>query len=153
MSSYFTTRLFLDKKEKNYLANMMSNLSTPISTTDVKCPPPPLLGHINYSTTLGTHGLMMFLFGQFITGTVCSKAGLSKEIIRSPKEIWLFKRVSVRSNQGQDVHLHNSLGSPRPVNKLDTISARMCNVIAISCKNIWKICKIQIHHKCMDSYA
>ena len=62
----------------------------------------------------------------------------------------------LRSEQGQDVQLYNSLGSPRPVNKLDTISSRMYNVIAISCKRkkIWKIlCKIQILHKCVDSCA
>jgi len=61
----------------------------------------------------------------------------------------------LRSQLGKDVQLHNSLGSPRPVNELRTISASMCqcNVIAISCKKTWKIHCRQVLHKCVDSCA
>ena len=54
---------------------------------------------------------------------------------------------------GKDVQLHNSLGSPRPVNELRTISASMYNVIPISCKKTWKILCKQVLHKCVDSGA
>ena len=40
----------------------------------------------------------------------------------------------LRSQHSKYVQLHNSVGSPRPVNELRTVSASMCNVVAISCK-------------------
>ena len=57
---------------------------------------------------------------------------LKRDYSLSKRDLTLQK--GLRSKQGQDFQLHNSLRSPRPVNKLDTISARMYNVIAISCK-------------------
>ena len=57
---------------------------------------------------------------------------LKRDNSLSKRDMTLQK--GLRSKQDQDVQLYNSLGSPRPVNKLDTISARMYNVIAKSCK-------------------
>ena len=41
----------------------------------------------------------------------------------------------LRSQHGKDVQLHNSRGSPRPVNELRTICASIFDVIATGCKN------------------
>jgi len=59
----------------------------------------------------------------------------------------------LRSQHGKDVQLHNLLGSPRPVNKLRTISAGMYKVIAISCKKTSKVLCKQLLHQCVDSRA
>jgi len=59
----------------------------------------------------------------------------------------------LRSQHGKDVQLHNLLGSPRPANKLRTISASMHKVIAISCKKISKILCKQLLHQCEGSCA
>jgi len=59
----------------------------------------------------------------------------------------------LRSQHGKDVQLHNLLGSPRPVNKLRTISASMYKLIAISCKKTSKILCQQLLHRCVDSCA
>ena len=61
----------------------------------------------------------------------------------------------LRSQHGKAVQLHDSLGSPRAVNELPTISASIYHVIAMSCncKKIWKILCKQVLHKCVDSCA
>ena len=68
---------------------------------------------------------------------------LEKDYLLSKGDMTLEK--SVRSKHGKDdVQLHDSLGSPRAVNELPTISASMHNVIAMSsnCKKTWKVlCK------------
>jgi len=57
----------------------------------------------------------------------------------------------LRSQHGKYVQLHNLLGSPRPANKLRTISASMYKVIAISCKKTSTILCKQLLHQCVDS--
>jgi len=57
---------------------------------------------------------------------------LERDCALSKEDMTLEK--GLRSQHGKYVQLHNLLGSPRPVNKLRTISANMCKVIAISCK-------------------
>jgi len=59
----------------------------------------------------------------------------------------------LRSQHGKDVQLHNLLGSPRPAKKLQTISARMYKVIAISSKKTLKILWKQLLHQCVGSCA
>jgi len=62
-------------------------------------------------------------------------------------------KKGLRSQHGKDVQLHNLLGSPRPGNKLRTISASMYKVIAISCTKTSKILCKQLLHQCVDSCA
>ena len=71
---------------------------------------------------------------------------LERDYLHSKGDLTLGKK-SLRSQLGKDVRLHNSLGSPRPVNELHTISANIYNVIAISCKKTWKIICAQVLHK------
>jgi len=59
----------------------------------------------------------------------------------------------LRSQHGKDVQLHNLPGSPRPANKLRTISASMSKVIAINCKKTSKILCKQLANQCVDSCA
>ena len=59
----------------------------------------------------------------------------------------------LRSQHGKDVQLHNLLGSPRPANKLRTISASMYKLITISCKKTSKILRKQLLHQCVGSCA
>jgi len=77
----------------------------------------------------------------------------AKELIYSPSKGDETLEKGLRSQHGKDVQLHNSLGSPPPVNELRTISVSMYSVIAISCKKNWKILRKQVLHKCVDSCA
>jgi len=59
-------------------------------------------------------------------------AVFAKEFVYSPSKRDKTLEKGLRSQHGKGVQLHNSLGSPRPVNELRTISASMYNVVAIS---------------------
>jgi len=76
---------------------------------------------------------------------------LERDYSLSKEDMTLEK--GLRSQHGKDVQLHNLLGSPRPANKLRTISASMYKVIAISCKKTSKILRKQLLHKCVDNCA
>jgi len=76
---------------------------------------------------------------------------LERDYSFSKEDMTLEK--GLRSQHGKDVQLHNLLGSPRPVNKLRTISASMYKVIAIICKKTSKIPCKQLLHQCVDSCA
>jgi len=76
---------------------------------------------------------------------------LERDYSLSKEDMTLEK--GLRSQHGKDVQLHNLLGSPRPVNKLRTISASMYKVIAISCKQSSKILCKQLLHQYVDSCA
>jgi len=76
---------------------------------------------------------------------------LKRDYSLSKEDMTLEK--GLRSQHGKDVQLHNSLRSPRPVNKLCTISASMYKVITISCKKTSKILCKQLLHQCVDSCA
>ena len=52
---------------------------------------------------------------------------LERDYLHSKGDLTLGK--GLRSQLGKDVQLQNSLGSPRPVNELHTISANIYNVI------------------------
>jgi len=74
---------------------------------------------------------------------------LKRDYSLSKEDMTLEK--GLRSQHGKDIQLHNLLGSPRPVNKLRTISASMYKVIAVSCKKTF-LCK-QLFHQSIDSCA
>jgi len=76
---------------------------------------------------------------------------LERDYSLSKGEMTLEK--CLRSQHGKDVQLHNLLGSPRPANKLRTISASMYEVITISCKKTSKILCKQLLHQYEGSCA
>ena len=76
-----------------------------------------------------------------------------KELTYSPSKGDETLEKGLRSQHGKVVQLHNSLGSPRPVNELRIISASMYNVIVISYKKTWKILCKQVPRKYVESCA
>ena len=74
---------------------------------------------------------------------------LERDYSLSKEDMTLEK--GLRSQHGKDVQLHNLLGSPRPVNKLRTISASMYKVIAMSYKKTSKSCASFLNQNGLNS--